>query len=209
MWHAMKRGQVFIIQTVAGIYFQTERVRLFRPINQALQFRLTLGGIMKMFGELPGVQFDEFAAGAGGRFDLLRVGRDEEADFDAGIVHPFACFGQGSFVADDIEAAFGGDFLPAFRHEADDMWLEFQRNGDDLGRIGHFEIQARFDGFAQTPHVAILNVPAVLAQMCGNAMRAGSFTEQGGFNGARFAVGQTPIAGFADSGDVVNVDSEF
>jgi len=45
--------------------------------------------------------------------------------------------------------------------------------------------------------------------MRGDAVGAGRFSQARGFSGRRFALGKTPIAGFAQGGHVVNVDTEF
>ena len=41
-----QRRQIFVIQSVPGVHFQAERVRLFRAGNQALQFTVGSAGIL-------------------------------------------------------------------------------------------------------------------------------------------------------------------
>jgi hypothetical protein len=58
-------------------------------------------------------------------------------------------------------------------------------------------------------HVAVLDVPAVFAQMDGDAVGARAFAYQGGFHGVWLAVSASPVTGFAEGGDVIDVHSEF
>ena len=67
---------------------------------------------------------------------------------------------------------------------------------------GHLDVEMRRDGLAQQLHVAVLDVPAVAAQMNGDALRAGKLADDGRGDGIRL-VG---LARFPDRGDVVDVD---
>src|SRR6266850_7858947 len=101
----MQRREVLIIQTVTCVYPQTERVRLLRAGNQSLQFSLALRFLNETFRELSGMQFDELAANARRRFDLFRVRRDEQADFDAGVVYLFTDFLKRTQMAGGVQSA--------------------------------------------------------------------------------------------------------
>ena len=164
---------------------------------------------MEILGEGTGVQFDELRADAGGGFHLRRDGRDEEADFDAGVVHFPAGVGQGQPLGRDVQAAFGGQFGAAFGHQANDVGFETEGDGDDFRRVGHFQVEAGFDGLAEFDDVAVLDVPAVFAQVGGDAVGAGGFADESGFDGVRFAAIASAIAGLAQGGNVINVDPEF
>ena len=61
----------------------------------------------------------------------------------------------------------------------------------------------------QFPDVAVLDVPAILAQMRGNAVCAGGFANPRGRDGVRLAESASAIARLAERRDVINVDAEF
>ena len=108
-----------------------------------------------------------------------------------------------------VESAFSRHFQPAFRHDADNFRLHLQRDGDDLRRIGHFQIQARGNFFSQFRHIAVLDVPPILAQMRRDAVRAGRLRCERGLHGTRLAAAKPAITRLANGRDMVNVDAEF
>ena len=67
-------------------------------------------------------------------------------------------------------------------------WLERER--DDLRRVRHLEVQPRFDDLTQLRDVAVLHVTAILAQMRGDTVATGGFTDYRGANWIRFAFGR-------------------
>ena len=102
-----------------------------------------------------------------------------------------------------------GDFLPTFGHHADDFGFELVGEGDDLGRVGHFEIEPGANGLSQFPDVTVLNVAAVFAQMGGDAMSTRLLADQRGRHGVWFADKKSTVTGLPQSGDVVDVNAEF
>ena len=62
---------------------------------------------------------------------------------------------------------------------------------------------------AAQPDIAILHVPAVFAQVNGNAVSAGQFDVDRGPDRIRLAGFEPFIAGLTECGDVVDVDAEF
>jgi len=69
---------------------------------------------------------------------------------------------------------------------------------------GHFQVHARLQGVRQQLHVAVLNVPAVFAQVHGDAVGAGLLGDQRGLHRVRVA----GAAGLAQGGHVIDVDAE-
>ena len=63
--------------------------------------------------------------------------------------------------------------------------------------------------FAQFPDVAVLDVPAVFAQVRGDAVRARRLANPRGLDRVGFAKSASAITRFAQRGDVVNIDAEF
>ena len=211
MRHGEQRRQVFAAQSVTGIDLQAERMGLFGARNQAVQFRRLVSALrpIKFLRELAGVQLDELRAGPRAGCNLLFIRRDEQAHLDAGGVHFPARLGQGFFSGNHIKSAFRRHFQPPLRNDTDDFRLQLQRDGDDLRRVRHFEVQPRFDFFAQRPDIAVLSVPAILAQMGGDAVRARRLGGQRRRHRTGFAMAEAAITRLANGGDMVNVNAEF
>ena len=121
--NAQQVGQVLAVESVAGVDPEAQQRRLLRPGEEPIQFFRALAFPPKTFGERAGVQFDELAAGVRGGFDLLRVGRDEQADGDPGVVQSFARLRERAQLANDVQPAFGGYFLSPLRDNANDVRL--------------------------------------------------------------------------------------
>ena len=73
--------------------------------------------------------------------DLARIGGDEQRNPDAGIAEPRDERRQRIALTDDIETAFGGEFLAPLRHETHRMRLGCQRDPQHLRGRGHLEIE--------------------------------------------------------------------
>jgi hypothetical protein len=117
-------------------------------------------------------------------------------------------------VPHDIEAALGGDFLAAFRDEADGVGPQGEREGGHRRGAGHLEVEPGADLFrAAGQDVALLDVAAVLAQVDGDAVgarrsqRKARATGSGSTVAAHGGAG-LPVAGLAEGGAVVDVDAE-
>ena len=111
----------------------------------------------------------------------------------------------------DVESALGGDFLAVLRHHADKVRPHFQRDGEDLRRVAHFEVQLGGDLFTQQKHIRVLDVTAVGAEMHGDAVRARSLGgERGGEHGGLRVRGfqHLAIARLTQGDDVVDIDAE-
>ena len=94
------------------------------------------------------MQLDELAASARGSRDLHGVGRNEQADIDSVVVHPFAGLGERRQARSHIEAAFGGDFLAPLRDQTNDFGFELEGDGNDLLRVCEFEVEPRLNQLA-------------------------------------------------------------
>src|ERR1043166_7435156 len=79
---------------MTGVDLQTKRTRLSGACNQPFEFHFPPPLIVESLGKGARVELDELAAGARGGFDLSRICRDKQADFDPGVVHPLAGFPQ-------------------------------------------------------------------------------------------------------------------
>ena len=169
--------------------------------EQAFEFGLPGeggGGV----GVCAGVQFDVGRAGGDGGFDLGGFGVDEKRSGDAGGFEGGDEFAEFLFAAGDAEAAFGGEFLAFFGHEADHVGPKFQGDAAHFVGGGHFQVQAGFHGLSQEADIAVLDMAAVLAQMDDDGARAGQFGHGGGGHG----VGAGGEACLADGGHMIDVD---
>ena len=104
-------------------------------------------------------------------------------------------------MAGRVQAAFGCDLGAPFGNHADDVGLDLQGQGDDFRHVGHLEVETGFDDLAELADIAVLDVAAVFAQVRGDAVRAGRFTNQRRLNGVRFAAlaSSVPVAASAAS----------
>ncbi len=205
-------GDVDVIDAVAGVDDEAERVGLRGSDAEALEL-IGAGGAVVGVGVGAGVQLDPGRVQFLRQVDLVLVGVDEEAGFDAGGVH-----GVGdarNLVAElhDIEPALGGDLLAALGHETHGVRLQAERERGHLRRAGHFEIHASGGHFTEALDVAILDVAAVLAEMNGDAVGAGALAQRGERDGVGLDIAADGRAGLtiarlAERGTVVDVDAE-
>ena len=112
-----------------------------------------------------GSDFHSFHAQQPCRLDLAGIRIDEQGHLDASRLEALHRIRHGLFVGHDVQAPFGRQFLPPFGYERGLVRPHFAGNGDDrVGRC-HFEVETATHHLAEQPHVAILDVPPVLAQM--------------------------------------------
>ena len=118
-----------------------------------------------------GVDFADTNANARRRLDLREFGVDERAHHDAGIAETLYNAPEPRFLRRHVETAFGSDFVSALRNQH--CHLRAQGAGDvhHLGRCRHLEVELHLGQVAQFAHVLIVDVPTILAQMDGNAIR--------------------------------------
>ena len=108
-------------------------------------------------------------------------------------------------MTDDIQAAFGGDLLAAFRHQHGHFWPQLAGDTDHLIGGCHFEIQFDLGQVTQLTNIGILNVAAIFAQMHGNPIGAA----QVGFHSRPDRVRFIGTARLAERGHVIDVNAQF
>ena len=203
-------GRVPIIQAVTGINpeakFVSQRCRcrqffdLRRPVSVGL-----------VVGVAAGMEFNKLSANSRRSADLLGIGINKEADRNPGAPEAGNRGRQcGVAGADDIQPAFCGQLLPFFRDEADFFGLQFFSKRDNGWRVGQFEIELGADGLPEQPHIQIINVPAILTEMNGDAVGARQFDLVGSPNGIGFRhhSGRALIARLPQCRNVINVNTE-
>src|SRR5690606_19386831 len=100
-------------------------------------------------------------------------------------------------------AALGGDLVAPFGHQHRHLGLQRAGDADHLVGGRHFQVQLDVGELAQAAHVLVLDVPAVLAQVHGDAVG----TAQMRLDGGPDRVGLPGAARLPDGGHVVDVDA--
>ena len=186
--------------------FEAGRARQPRTCDDALPFGFRLCGMAVDHGVAPGagVNFDHRRAQLCRHFDLPRIGGDEQRHPHAGIVQLRDERLQRIVLADHVEAALGGEFFAALRHQAHRMRLGRERDPQHVRGRRHLEIQRLGDFRLQPRHVVVADVAAILAQMRGDAV--GARLDRGERRAHR--IGPRPAPRIAQGGDVVDVYAE-
>jgi hypothetical protein len=130
---------------------------------------------------LTGVQLDCIGTAFPCEPDLLVHRVDEEAHSHAVIVQPSYRAAYSRSVTRNIEAAFCGNFLALLRNERDFRGFETQCNADHFIRTRRLEIESSSSKRCERFQIRVLYVPAVFAQMRGNAIGAAGEAEGGSF----------------------------
>ena len=136
--------------------------------------------------------------------DLVQVRVDEQRDTDASGGEPAARVGDCGLLSRDVEPAFGRHFSPLLRHEAHVLGLHLKCDGEHLPGRRDLEIHARLQCAAHGAHVAVLDVPAILAQVQRDRIGAPLLGDQRGKQRVR----RTAAARLAQRRHVVDVDVE-
>jgi hypothetical protein len=103
-----------------------------------------------------------------------------------------------------VEPAFSRDLLATLWNEGHLVWAKPFGDREHPLSAGHLKVEHGTDLPCQTVDVVVLNVPAVLAEMCGDAVGPRALAERG--RGHR--VGLTRVPRLTHGGHVVDVDIE-
>ena len=151
------------------------------------------------------MQFHDVGADRGRSLDRACVGLDEQRHADAGgleIAHDARELGAA---ADDVETALGRALLAPLRHEAARRW---ERGASAMSSISSVAAISRLSGQVSSAFrradVAVGDVPAILAQVRGDAVGAGL---QRKVRGAQ-RIGMASAARVTDGGHVIDVHAQ-
>jgi hypothetical protein len=103
-----------------------------------------------------------------------------------------------------VEPALGGELGALLRHDAGGMRLVAERDLQHLVGRRHLQVERQVDLGAEPVDVVVGDVPAILAQMRGDAVRPGLRRELRRAHG----VGVLDAARVPDGRDMVDVDAE-
>jgi hypothetical protein len=103
---------------------------------------------------------------------LRRIGVDEQRHAYAGLRQTRAHFFHPAAIRCYVQTAFGRELFAPLGYETAIVWLNSAGDLQHLIGGSHFQVEARGDDAPNYLYVAILNVPAVFAQMYGDRIRA-------------------------------------
>jgi len=139
-------------------------------------------------GKCPGVQLYSFGSELFRGLDLAFIGFDEHAHpHPGGLEAPDSGF-ELFEVADDIQAAFGGDLLAAFGNHANILGQNPQGNLEDLCGVAHFQVKLGNDARPEPLDIAVLDMATIRAEMGCNAMGSRAFANTGRRDQIRLAI---------------------
>ncbi len=136
--------------------------------------------------------------------DLFGVGIDEEAHTDTAVAQPPYRVGDSGFIGGDVESPFGGQLLTSLRDQADVGRRQSAGDSHHFRRDRHLEVELGAHGRHERGDIGVLDVPAVFAQMHGDAVRAAALGRTGGLD----QIWVRRAARLAHGGNMVDVDAE-
>ena len=134
------------------------------------------------------------------QIDLLLLGVNEEAEAAAGFGEAVDRGPETGRIACEAEAALGGDLLSPLGDEGGLVRPESTCQGENVFAGREFEIECAH-AFGQRHDVVVLNVPAVFAQVNGDAVSPTCFAFRRREDGIRFVC----LACFANGRHVIDV----
>ena len=205
-------GDVHVVDAVPGVHRQPKILRAHTTKSEPLKL---LGPLRRVVGVGvgPRVQLDERRAHRRTQLDLPLLRVDEQTHLDPGRRERLYAGSDRREIAHDIQPALGGHLLAPLGHDAHKLRLQFQRKCRHFWRARHFEIQPRRDALPEPPHIALLDVSPILAQMDGDTVGSRPLGEQRKGNRIRLdrPAGCRPritVAGLTNGCTVVDIHAE-
>ena len=161
-------------------------------------------GLALAMGITASVELDDRRAEPDRRLDLLGRRLDEQADADACVQQARDDRLQAVVMPVRVEAALGGPLLALFGDDAGRVRTMAEGYLEHLVGRRHFEVQRQLDRLHQPGDIVVGDVPPVLAEVRGDAIRA-----RGGGDPRRLhRVRVRAAARVADRRDVIDVHAE-
>lgn len=197
------RLDVVVMQAMAGVDDQPLGQANSNAVDDTLQLLGHFTGRLGI-GITPGVQLDGRRADPLGGLDLALVGVDEKGHFGTDFRQPLYRRLDPRLLPRHIQAAFGGELLAGFRHQADMCRTDTLGKSHHLFGDAHFEVHAGLQHVLEQQHVALLDMPAIFAQVHGDAVGARLFRVQRCLDRVRV----TGAPCLAQGGNVVDVHAK-
>ena len=155
-------------------------------------------------GIFAGVEFDHRRLEPHCRVELALLGRDEQADADAGVAQPLDEWIEPVVLPGGVKSALGGAFFAPFGDDAGGVRFVAERDLQHLLGRRHFEVERQAGGSLDAGEIVIADMAAVFAQVRRHPVAAGACDHFGGAH----RIGMIAAARVADGGDVIDVDAE-
>src|SRR5262245_9932919 len=194
---------VVIIQAVPRMQVHTQVANELAGVRQCDKLLVLRRSASQ--GILASMQLDSLNAELPGELNLPRIGIEKQADRNPGSAQLLNGFGGGCPVSDDIQAAFSGYFFAAFGYESGLIRFDLAGDAHDFGSHRQLQVQLDRHRLAQEQQVAILNMPAVFAEVNRDPVRSAQL----GQHGSRDWVRLIGLARLPESRDVVDVNAKF
>ncbi len=107
-------------------------------------------------------------------------------------------------LTDHVETSFGRQLFAAFGHERRLVGLDLEGQGDDAGLDGQLQVEPDLDGLPQQAQVAVLDVPAVFAEVDRDHVAA----SQLGQHGRPDRVWLAAAADLTKRGHMIDIDTQ-
>jgi hypothetical protein len=195
------RQDVFIVEAVAGVHFQTQVCRQRCCIHD--RGTLVFATREVRIAICPGMNFDCMSAGSFCALDLLLDRIDEQADVNAATLQRSYRLCHFGLMCDGVQPALGGELFPFLRHEASISRPPSLGKGHHCRGHGHLQINLSFNFGTQLFNVTLLNVPAIFTEVHGYPVGTGLFCKQRRFD--RIWMFRAPR--LSHRCDVIDVDS--
>ncbi len=187
-------------QTVSGVHGEAERAAVQRGDPQALECARIIRGM----GVRSGVQFHGVRTDAVSGGDGLDGGIDKQTTTHPGAFQSRYGECQLCDVPHDVQSSFCGYFHASFGYQSHLLRAQSFSQGEHLVQRGALQVEDGANGCGESLDIVVLHVASVFAQMGGNAIGAGRFTEECGVD--RIGFGTAP--GLSQRGHVVDVHEQ-
>ena len=191
------RPEIHGRESVARVHGEPER----RSARRCGTQRVQRFACSRAVGVLARVQLDRVCAELTRQSNGIDIGRYEEAGANSGAAQFPDRPPDSLRITGHIQSAFSGNFFAPLGNERGLARLGGLGDRDHLIGAGEFEIEHPRDGRVESRDVGVLDMTSVLAQMCGDTIRAGGLANSGGLH----RVGLVAASGLPDGGDVVHV----
>ena len=205
--HLRDRRDRVEAQPVAGVNHQASRARQPRTFAQAGQFGIAFSRCASdgRVAIRAGMQFHDGRVQRRRGFDLAGIRVDEQRNADPGLAQRGNDWREHGALSSHVKSALGGQLRALFGHEAARVRAVAQRDVAHFVGRRHFEIEREGNiGFQH--EIVIADMAAILAQMRGDAVRAGVCRSTP--RRAHRVRDARRTARVADGRDVVDVDAE-
>lgn len=200
LWNCRHRADIRLCQAVSGVHCEA---KLGAEAGRAHEGSERVSG-RAVVAIRAGVKLHRIGPGAVRRADCLGVRVDEETHSDARVAQLLHGVADTLGVANDVEAALGGDLLAPFRNQRHLSGPQAKSDVYHLAYARHFEVEESRDFGCESLYIGVLHVAAVFAKMRGDSVGASRLTDHRRSN----RIWLIATASLSQCRDMVDVDIE-